>query len=31
LIVVAAVALALPYVPGSTSRAFQGAGVFGDD
>jgi small-conductance mechanosensitive channel len=28
LIVVAAVALALPYVPGSTSRAFQGAGVF---
>jgi small-conductance mechanosensitive channel len=28
LIVVAALALALPYVPGSTSRAFQGAGVF---
>ncbi|MFM1813038.1 MAG: hypothetical protein RLZZ336_1976 [Cyanobacteriota bacterium] len=28
LIVVAALALALPYIPGSTSRAFQGAGVF---
>jgi len=28
LIVVAALALALPYIPGSNSRAFQGAGVF---
>ncbi len=28
LIAVAAVAMALPYIPGSTNKAFQGAGVF---